>query len=366
MEEYATYDLSSFEAHDLIKGDVSQLSGNLLSMIQFYDQTKAEKDRIESELNFKKSVYSDFLRNLLLPSLNIWKNPYTSEVDLTILGKKYLDQNPYQDIALLAQWSSIIRDSGKGIGTNEVTNMQIGDVVEGQDGFFHIPVSIAFKSNSKRAFLLLVDKLSQTSNINNIGLVNDFSYYLFDVIREEKKEALTELAVQYKMEKKEGEDERTFQNLVIARYFFQLLAERKEDGIKMKKESREASNLLMDSSLVDRVIRKSVFCPTGESEEACYFRFRDKYRMLPSLAYSVGNPSNRNDVVNMIVDFYSEIPPLIAIDSFTFDKAKSQGLAFAEEGEYVGNITFKVYGRGISDSESAEISKLIKESCFGP
>ena len=33
--------------------------------------------------------------------------------------------------------------------------------------------------------------------------------------------------------------------------------------------------------------------------------------------------------------FYAEIPPLIAIDSFTFDKAKSQGLSLANTNEYL-------------------------------
>jgi len=91
------------------------------------DELMAEttKERVEAELNFKKSVYSDFLRNFLLPSLNIWKDPYTQQIDLSILGKKYLQKNPYQDISLLSQWSSIIRESGKDIGTNEVVNMQI-------------------------------------------------------------------------------------------------------------------------------------------------------------------------------------------------------------------------------------------------
>jgi len=60
------------------------------------DLRKTTKERVGAELNFKKSVYSDFLRNFLLPSLNIWKDPYTQQIDLSILGKKYLQKNPYQ------------------------------------------------------------------------------------------------------------------------------------------------------------------------------------------------------------------------------------------------------------------------------
>lgn len=67
----------------------------------------------------------------------------------------------------------------------------------------------------------------------------------------------------------------------------------------------------------------------------------------------------------MIKQFYADIPPLIAIQSFTFDKAKAQGISFAEVGSYVGNINFNIYGRTLSAEESSEISNLLQQSCFG-
>lgn len=191
-------------------------------MVDYYDDTANKRDEIAGELSFKRSVYSDFLRNLLLPSLNIWKNPYTQQVDLSILGKKYLEKNPYQDVALLTQWSSIIRDSGQNIGVNDVANMVIGDMVEEENGFFHIPISIDFKSDSKRAFLLLVDKLSQTSNMNNIGLFNDFTVNLFDQIRDEKREQIASLAQQYKVSLS-GKDSRIASNKVISQYLYEMI-----------------------------------------------------------------------------------------------------------------------------------------------
>ncbi|MDO4714510.1 MAG: hypothetical protein Q4B28_07950 [bacterium] len=223
LQELSHYQLTSFTTNELIAEEKDHLPHSISELITFYDTTKLAKERIENELNFKKSVYADFLRNILLPSLNIWKNPYTQEIDLSILGKKYLDHNPYQDIALLGQWSSIIRDSGKDIGTNEVVNMQIGDIEEEDNGFFRIPISIAFKSDSKRAFLLLVDKLSLTSNINNIGLFSDFTYQLFEVIRANKQERLDQLAEDYQIQKETHPDERMFYNFIIAQYLYTLI-----------------------------------------------------------------------------------------------------------------------------------------------
>lgn len=130
LEKLSTYYLPNFNSSNKALQDIKSFPASFSGAFALHKETREYKNLLEADLNFKRSVYSDFLRNMLLPSLNIWKNPYTQAIDLSILGKKYLDQNPYQDIALLSQWSSIIRDSGKDIGTNEVVNMQIGDIME--------------------------------------------------------------------------------------------------------------------------------------------------------------------------------------------------------------------------------------------
>jgi hypothetical protein len=46
-------------------------------MLTYYKTVKTENERLGTEVNAKTSMYSEFLRNLLLPSLNIWKNMYS-------------------------------------------------------------------------------------------------------------------------------------------------------------------------------------------------------------------------------------------------------------------------------------------------
>jgi len=46
-----------------------------------------------------------------------------------------------------------------------------------------MPITVSFRANSKRAFLLLSDKLSMTSNKENISLINEFFYYLRNEIK---------------------------------------------------------------------------------------------------------------------------------------------------------------------------------------
>ena len=91
--------------------------------------------------------------------------------------------------------------------------------------------------------------------------------------------------------------------------------------------------------------------------------FRNKYRNIPGLAYAIGLEGLVNKPL-ALKRFYAEIPPLIAIDSFTFDKAKSQGLSLANTNEYLGNINFSIYGRGIEAADAEEISSQLTANCF--
>ena len=124
------------------------------------------------------------------------------------------------------------------------------------------------------------------------------------------------------------------------------------------------SNILIDEEVVDETIKQSIVCGMTESSDICYFRFRDKYRTIPGLAYGIGLESLVNKPLSL-KRFFASIPPLIAIESFTFDKAKAQGVSLANNNEYLGNVNFNIYGRGISAEDTEQISRLLTESCFG-
>lgn len=75
--------------------------------------------------------------------------------------------------------------------------MKIGDFLEDEKGFFSMPITVSFTANSKRAFLLLVDKLSMTSNKENISLINEFFYYLRGEIKKGKEKEIKTLESDY-------------------------------------------------------------------------------------------------------------------------------------------------------------------------
>lgn len=183
-------------------------------------------------------------------------------------------------------------------------------------------------------------------------MLNDFSYYLFNAIREEKSDEVQQLITDYKVTKPADQDEKTFNNSVISRYLYSWIF------------SENTDNILIDENIIDRAIKQSAVCGNSESIESCYFRFRNKYRTIPGLAYGIGLETLVNKPL-ALKDFYANIPPLIAIESFTFDKAKAQGLSLANNNEYLGNVNFSIYGRGITPADANEISNKLTEACFG-
>jgi hypothetical protein len=66
--------------------------------------------------------------------------------------------------------------------------------------YFYTPITISFSSPNKRSFLLFVNKLSTTSNQNNISLLNEFFFYLLKAIREEKVTVINQLMQDYREE----------------------------------------------------------------------------------------------------------------------------------------------------------------------
>ena len=159
------------------------------------------EDVIASREAFKKQekdYYEILLQNIYLPSLNIWKDPYTKNFDTTILWQKYLESDKFQDLYLIEHWSDFIKYVWNDADYNTVESISIWDKTEVADSdYFYTPIRVSFKSPNKRSFLLLVNKLSMTSNSNNIALLNEFFFYLLVNIKEKKSDAINELMQEY-------------------------------------------------------------------------------------------------------------------------------------------------------------------------
>lgn len=152
-----------------LPGDKSTVKDLLQDLSVIQDQKKV----FEQKFSDYQASYTYFVANLLLPSLNIWKDPYTSDIDTTLVWQKFLQQNAFVDTNLFKRWSDLFKDSNGNI-SNELTDLKISPIKDLWNGYFSIDLSVDFTSPTRRSFLVLINKLSQSSNKANITLINMF------------------------------------------------------------------------------------------------------------------------------------------------------------------------------------------------
>lgn len=153
------------------------------------EQINNSKEKVELTEKFEKLQvsYNYFLKQLYLPSLNIWKNDFTDELDLSIYWEKYLEKNSYIDTNLLSDWSWFFKYVWDDSNLNNIEDMKIEKIKEDWE-YFHIPVSVKFSASTRKSFLVLINKLSITSNKRNIALINEYVYHLWNTIKVFKKD----------------------------------------------------------------------------------------------------------------------------------------------------------------------------------
>jgi len=286
----------------------------------------------------QKNYYEVLLQNIYLPSLNIWKNPYTENFDVTIVWQNYLETNKFQDLSLIQQRSDFIKNVWNDAEYNTINSITVWEAMELPDGHFYLPITVTFSSPNKRSFLLLVNKLSMTSNINNISLVNEFFFYLLMNIKERKTDAINELMQKYRSEFSSSsawdwpsnisdltEEQRlSYQDKVIGYELYNWI---NYNG------TGQYNTPLIDDELIIETIKENTMCDSTISDSECFYNFRDKYRDLPYIAYKIWMETQSNRT-NWFREFLSDLPSIIAITDFWFDKRSSSSFLNYEEEKY--------------------------------
>ncbi|HKL44271.1 MAG TPA: hypothetical protein VJ892_03260 [Candidatus Absconditabacterales bacterium] len=343
-ESSELYNLNNFnikllENNEYTKNQVEEMK-TVNELINYEIDIENEIERYNGYLSSLQNPYTNLTKHLLLPQLNIWKDPFLGNVDTTILGAKFLEKNPYDDIKLIQEWSEFFKNVGNNNEFNQIEDITIGEIVEEKTNFY-IPIKINFISSSKRSFLLLVEKLSITSNQLNISLINEFIYHIRNNIKEEKNDTIEELKNEY------GENFDT--EKIIGYHIYQRI-------------NNNGDNKLINDDIIKKSIEQTAIC-NNEVDEYCYYKFRDKYRSIPSLAYTIGLENNNNKTKDF-KKFLKELPPIITIDTFTFDRNMEQSISNYENIQYKGEIKMNIHGKGISNEEVEEISKLLGSKCL--
>ena len=338
------------------------------ALIKVNNNIKDELDKDEAFRQQQKNYYEVLLQNIYLPSLNIWKDPYTKNFNMWVLWQKYLESDKFQDLYLIQFWSDFAKYVWNDADYNAVDKITIWEktIVEWNPNYFYVPITISFSSPNKRSFLLLVNKLSMTSTQNNIELLNEFFYYLLESIRKDKTVEINQLMEDYF---EEFSSSSTWD-------FAKNLSEMTEEDLSVYKDRVIGYNLyhwvnggwiesntrLVDNNVIEYAIKNSASCK-GELDQRCLYNFREKYRNLPYLAYKVWL-ENQKDRASGLLEFLQNLPPVLAITNFGFEKYSNSSFLNNKEEEYQWDITFNAYGRNIPDSELDEATVMLWRLCF--
>jgi len=388
LDEYAEINSKSDSLKDISTYGISYNSELLYPYSEWNSMTninvnwmieinkKVEEEIINNEI-FKqqqKSYYEVLLQNIYLPSLNVWKDPYTKNFNMWILWQKYLESDKFQDLYLIQYWSDFAKYVWNDADYNTISNVTIWDkvVLEDNPAYFYTPITITFSSPNKRSFLLLINKLSTTSNQNNIALLNEFFFYLLRSIRDLKAEVINDLMEEYREEFSSSSSwdlptnysELTDEELSIYRdrvIWYNLYHWINDDWVIWE------DSPLIDDEVILKTIKDSALCSSSEAEQKCFYNFREKYRNLPYLAYQIGMENyqwGNNARTEWLHDFLKTLPSAIAITNFGFEKISDSSFLNNKEEEYEWEITFNAYGRNITDSELEESSLMLWKLCF--
>lgn len=330
LTDLSHYNIQTLKANPLVKDELQDAT-DLTDLIEIHKEALAEKDVSVDYFSKLQKPYTYFFQYILFPSMNIWKDRYSDVIDTSIVGQEYLKQNPYIDNNLIAHWTDFFRDIGRNTQYNEINDISIGTLTENENGSFVIPINVSFSSSNKRSFLMLVDKLSITSNRGNISLINEFLYNLWE---EAKKVNSAELS---------GNIDQS-----IGKWIYQW----------MNADAGTPEASFLTETIVDRAVLSTVGC-SDNNLAFCYFKFREKFRSIPLLAYTLGFPSSNNAA--QLKAFLQYLPPVINVKQFSFEK-KSGTLGSADQ--YVGKIQIDVFGRAITQQELDEIANVLGKDCF--
>lgn len=347
LNNISSYDTKILETN-IITQPILKNSETLQDLLQDNQITAWEITKYTDYLHSLQIPYTYLLQYIYLPSLNVWKEKYTNKIDTDLIGIKFLENNPYNDITLLQKRWDFFKNLGDNNESNDILDMKIGDFVEDDNGFFNMPITVSFVANSKRSFLLLADKLSITSNKENISLINEFFYYLRNEIRKGKEKEITALEANYASIFWSGES--TDQNKMIGYTLYNWIY-------------NNGKNTLIDDDIIDKTIKSIVSC-NNESDEICYYKFRERYRDIPTFGYLLGTDFGTNGAENL-KHFILQLPPIFSIKEFTFDKVKSPTVSDASNSKYQWKVTLLVYGRSASSEEVNQIADALGNKCLG-
>lgn len=292
---------------------------------ELYTNKTAQYKQVEEYSRGMQQPFENLLQYFLLPPLNIWKDKYTNEIDETLVWQKFLKDNNYLDVNLISQWTDFFKNIGVDSLKNDIKSINVGSVSEGSNGTFSIWIDVSFSAQTKRSFLLFIDKVSITSNKENVSLMNSFFFNLWNVLKE-KHNTTNDVEVWKK----------------INAWVFDSEAS----------DPNKKNKYIVSADIVN-AIKRTANCEEGMKMSTCYYMFREKMRAVPPFAYTLGAESSNKE--NELRTFLQNLPPMMNVKSFVFQKQ--------DDGSYDGQISVEAYWKSMSDGEVQQIAAFLGSKC---
>jgi hypothetical protein len=297
--------------------------------ISWLQDIKDTAQRYENYLQALQMPYNNFLQHRLLPSLFIWQDPYTKQIDTQLVGRRFIQENPFTDTALIQYWSNFFRNVGDGTDFILIKDMKLWNIEE-WPALFTIPISVSFTAPSKRAFLLLVDKLSLTSQEATISLINQFFFHIQVAMRE----------------KIQDDETITDKNYYIWRYIYNRVFENTE-------------NSLLDEHIIRKAIQETAQCQLLNTD-TCLYNFRNIYRNIPQLAYGVWLVNDTTSIQSL-KRFLQDLPPVITIAEFNFQRVPTRVWT---QSQYEWSVVIHMHGKSIKDDDVNQVAYILWNQCI--
>lgn len=341
LPDMVNYSFSNVLSNDLLKNEYP-LWKSLPDVLWYNKRIQKETQQAQQQREKLSLPYVNFLHFFYVPSLNIWKDPFSWDIDTTLVGEKYLQNNPYSDIELIQKRTNFFKDMGVADQYNTITDISLWSLQTVEGWFFALPITVQFETPDRRSFLLLVSKLSMTSYADNVALINEYMFYLWESIKKKKSDQMKVMLGSWALPSLiKNEDQ------LIGYELYQWVI-------------NDTATSLIDDEVVNDSISKAAGC-VDQSPEECLYVFREKFRSVPYLAYGIARENIAPS--QWLKQFFSTLPPLISLDSFSFDQ-KSQKWKKTRDEWYRGSISIKVYGKDLLANDVDEIAKKLWVLCF--
>ncbi len=341
LEKITQYNITNLKTNPLTRNSLAS-STTIYDLIQNNEDVIDETQRYEKYKENLLYPYTNFLQNILLPSLNIRKDPFTDILRTDILWRSFLEENPYNDINLLQKRIDFFSSTNQN-EINQIKDIKISEIQEYENGIFGIKITFSFTSPSKNALLFLTDKITTTSDQENISLLWEFFYYLRQQIKTDKSDILEEQTKNWIFSGEDNTDKTLW--YLLNRWVFN------DEDID-----------LIENTTINRTIFNMMGC-SPETENLCFYRFREKYRNIAWLAYTIWMENNPNKTEDL-KKFLRNLPPIIAVQDFVYTKLNEWGIIKQNNTKYDGKISLEIYGQNISEEDKDEIWKTLWNMCF--